>query len=410
MNSATDCGHVLTSLSDTVNSFNKGGSMAGEQVLDARALNRATLERQFLLRRVGRPVLELVDHLVGMQAQVPNDPYLALWSRIEGFDPAELAQLMLERRVVRCGLMRGTIHLVTARDSVALRPLMQPLFDRTYRGRSFAGRLGADLDEVKAACLELLRERPRTKAEVKAALSERWPDHEAEALAYVLPLVPAVQVTPRGVWGKSAQARWALTEDWVGGQEDARTTIDQVVLRYLAAFGPATVSDVRQWCGITGLKEVVERLRPRLLTFRDTSGREVFDLPDAPRPDPETPAPPRFFPEYDNVFISHADRSRMAPEELRGTMSTAWLAMDRPPASKPPEVVPLSFSMFSVDGFLSGTWKVEKQAGCATLLLQPMVRISDAGREALHAEGRRLLGLLTGGSQVEKLDVRFVSG
>src|SRR5687767_7626076 len=176
--------------------------------MDARALNRATLERQFLLRRVDRPALEVVDHLVGMQAQVPNDPYLALWSRIEGFDPGELAQLMLDRKVVRCGLMRGTIHLVTDRDSVALRPLMQPLFDRTYGGRSFAGRLGVDLEDVKAACLQLLTERPRTKAEVKAALSERWPDHDAEALAYVLPLIPAVQVTPRGVWGESAQARW----------------------------------------------------------------------------------------------------------------------------------------------------------------------------------------------------------
>ena len=384
--------------------------MSGEAVMDARALNRATLERQMLLRRVDRPAFDVVYHLVGMQAQVPNDPYLALWSRIEGFDPGELAQLMLDRKVVRCGLMRGTIHLVTARDSVALRSLMQPLFDRTYRGKSFAGRLGADLDDVKAACAELLTEKPRTKAEVKAQLSERWPDHDAEALAYVLPLIPAVQVPPRGVWGKSAQARWAPTEQWVSPQEDAGTTIDEVVLRYLAAFGPATVSDVRQWCGVTGLKEVVERLRPQLVTFRDPDGRELFDLPDAPRPDPETPAPPRFFPEYDNVFISHDDRSRMAPEEFRGRMSTAWLAMDRQLASKPPGAAPLSFSMFSVDGFLSGTWKVEKGTGCATLLLQPMIRISDADSDALLLEGRRLLELLTGGSQVEVLDVRFVAG
>lgn len=383
--------------------------MGKEQVLDARALNRATLERQFLLRRAGLPALDVVDHLVGMQAQVPNDPYLALWSRIEGFDPAELAQLMGDRKVVRCGLMRGTIHLVTACDSVALRPLMQPLFDRTCRGKSFAGRLGADLDEVKAACTELLRQSPRTKAEVKAALTQRWPDHDADALAYVLPLIPAVQVTPRGVWGKSARARWSLTEQWVGGAGNARATVDQVVLRYLAAFGPATVSDVRQWCGITGLKQVLERLRPQLLTFRDTNGRELFDLPEAPRPDPETPAPPRFFPEYDNLFISHADRSRMAPEELRGKMSTAWLAMDRP-SSRPAGTGLLSFSMFSVDGFLSGTWKMQSARGAATLLLQPAVSISGAAREALLSEGRALLGLLTAGSGAEDLEVRFVSG
>jgi hypothetical protein len=381
-----------------------------QRSLDARALNRATLQRQMLLRRVVRPAIEVVDHLVGMQAQVPGDPYLGLWSRIESFDPAELAQLMLDRKVVRCGLMRGTIHLVTARDGFALRPLMQPLFDRTYSGKTFAGRLGEDREQVKAACTELLRQSARTKAEVRAALAERWPGHDPEALAYVLPLVPAVQVTPRGVWGRSAQARWALTEDWLGPLDEVSTTVDQVVLRYLAAFGPATVPDVRQWCGITGLREVVERLRPRLVTFRDPAGRELFDLPGAPRPDPDTPAPPRFFSQYDNVFISHADRSRMAPEELRARMTTSWLAMDNRSSGRPLESPAISFSMFSVDGFLSGTWKVQKRDGTAALLLQPLVRISDPHARELEAEGLRLLQMLTGGSAIKKLDIRFVSG
>lgn len=381
------------------------------KVLDARALNRATLERQMLLERAGRPAVEVVEHLVGQQAQVPGDPYIGLWSRIEGFDPQGLARLMLDRKVVRCGLMRGTIHLVTVRDALALRPLMQPWFDRTYRGRSFAGRLGGDLDSVRDYAVELLREKPRTKAEVKALLAERWPDHAPDALQYVLPLIPAVQVTPRGVWGQSAQARWALIEQWAGPEPAAETSIDQVVLRYLAAFGPATVSDVRQWCGVTKLKEVVERLRPQLDCFRDANGRELFDLPDAPRPDPGTPAPPRFFPEYDNVFISHADRSRMAPEEFRGKMGAAWLATETrnlAPGAKAPENLPLSWSMFSVDGFLSGTWKAQLRDGRHGLLLQPMVRISDDEAEELAAEGRRLLAFLTGTAKPDLLEVEFV--
>jgi hypothetical protein len=381
------------------------------KVLDARALNRATLDRQMLLKRVERPAVEVVDHLVGMQAQVPGDPYIGLWSRIQDFDPQELARLMLDRKVVRCGLMRGTIHLVTARDALALRPLMQPWFDRTYRGRSFAGRLGDDLEAVREHAVELLREKPRTKAEVKSLLADRWPDHAPDALQYVLSLIPAVQVTPRGVWGQSAQARWALTEQWIGTDRGAETTIDEVVLRYFAAFGPATVSDVRQWCGVTKLKEVVERLRPQLVSFRDAGGKELFDLPDAPRPDPGTPAPPRFFPEYDNVFISHADRSRMAPEEFRGKMSAAWLATENrnlATGPQPPQNLPLSWSMFSVDGFLSGTWKAQLHHGRPTLMVQPMVRISDDEAEGLAAEGRRLLAFLTGTAEPETLEVQFV--
>jgi hypothetical protein len=381
------------------------------KVLDARALNRATLERQMLLERAERPAVEVVEHLVGQQAQVPGDPYIGLWSRIQDFDPQELARLMLDRKVVRCGLMRGTIHLVTARDALALRPLMQPWFDRTYRGRSFAGRLGDDLDRVRDEAVELMQEKPRTKAEVKALLAKRCPDHAPDALQYVLPLIPAVQVTPRGVWGQSAQARWALTEQWTGPVSGIGTSIDQVVLRYLAAFGPATVSDVRQWCGVTKLKEVLERLRPQLVTFRDAGGKELFDLPDAPRPDPGTPAPPRFFPEYDNVFISHADRSRMAPEEFRGKMSAAWLATENRNAAmgpQPPQNLPLSWSMFSVDGFLSGTWKAQLHHGRPTLMVQPMVRISDDEAEGLAAEGRRLLAFLTGTAEPETLEVQFV--
>lgn len=370
------------------------------KVMDARALNRATLARQLLLRRHRLSAEEVIEHLVGLQAQVPTDPYLTLWSRIQGFRPAELAGLLESRRAVRCGLMRGTIHLVTARDCLGLRPHMQPIYDRVYgTGKAFGGKLGADLEAVKRACRELLAEKPRTRGEVRKLLTERWPQHDPEALSFCLPTIPVIQIPPRGVWGRSGAARWALTEQWLEGRPPVAYPIDEVVLRYLAAFGPATVADVRQWCGLSGLKEVVERLRPRLVTFRDSKGRELFDLPEAPRPDPETPAPVRFFAEFDNVFLSHHDRSRMAPQRFRDGMSSVWLANQAggiPTGYGRPEYVPVNWSMFAVDGFLSGTWKLVKGREEARLLLRPMIRLNDAQSAELLDEARRMLEFQSG--------------
>ncbi|HEX2178361.1 MAG TPA: winged helix DNA-binding domain-containing protein [Actinomycetota bacterium] len=383
-------------------------------VMDALALNRATLERQMLLRRVKRPPVEVVELLAGMQAQNPLDPYLGLWSRIEQFDPAELANLLVDRKVVRSGLMRGTIHLTSAADCLGFRPHMQVIYDRVYgRGRNFGAKLGDDLNAVRADILEILREAPRTKAEVKVLLAARWPQHDPVALSFVLPTVPAVQVPPRGVWGQTGAARLALSEQWLAGHPPVEMAVDQLVLRYLAGFGPASVADVRQWCGLSGLGEVLERLRPRLVTFRAESGRELFDLPEAPRPDPETPAPPRFFPEYDNVFISHEDRSRIAPPQFRSRMSTVWLAgQGRNPSANPTAALsePISWSMFSVNGFLSGTWRLDKQKGAATLLVQPMVEISDDDAGALAEEGRRMLEFLQPNVAPLNRMVRFVGG
>ena len=297
-------------------------------VISLRQLNRALLARQMLLQRHVVPVEEALERLVGLQAQVPNHPYFALWSRLQDFDPEELSALISGRKAVRTAVMRTTIHLVTARDALTLCPLTAPLMERTLRSTPFGkGTVGLDLDDVVTAGRAALEEKPRTLTELGRLLQGRWPDREAIDLARSVHYrAPLVQIPPRGLWGRSMQATWTTLESWLGREVEKAPSIDAVMLRYLAAFGPASAADARTWSGLTGLGEVFERLRPHLRAFRDEKGRELFDLPDAPRPEADTPAPVRFLPEYDNVFLSHSDRQRIAREEDRKRFATvnAW--------------------------------------------------------------------------------------
>ena len=345
-------------------------------VLSLRALNRATLERQLLLRRHDMPLLAAVEHLVGLQAQVPLNPYAALWSRLSPFDPHELGQLLLDRAVVRIVVMRGTLHLVTADDCLVLRPLVQPILDKELdRHRDHGPNLvGVDLDEVLAFVRPLVAERPRTGPQLRAALSERVPSRDAAALAYACRNHLAfIQVPPRGVWGRSAQVTSTTAEAWLGRAVEVNPSLDAVVLRYFRAFGPASVADVSAWSGLTGLRDVVERLRPQLRPFRDERGRELFDLPDAPRPDPDTPAPTRFLPEYDNALLSHADRSRFLPEP-----SARWTA-------------PIVKGTVLHDGLVAGTWHIERENEVANLVVHHHASIKKRSLTAIAAEGTRFV-------------------
>src|SRR5215210_3943030 len=278
-------------------------------VLGPRELNRALLERQMLLRRRGLPALDAVERLVGMQAQVPRDPYVALWSRLDPFRPESLSEAIADRRAVRMTLLRGTLHLVTTRDALALRPLFQPVVERMlYAQAAFRGAVdGIDLDELAGLFRELLEETPRARADLARAAAERWPDRDASTLSLAMYVLPTVQVTPRGLWGKTGRATFTTVDRWLGRPPEAPSPPGELVLRYLAAFGPATPADVQTWSGLTAMREVLEDLRPGLRTFRDDHGRELFDVPRAPLPDPGTPAPVRFLPEYDNVLLAHAD-------------------------------------------------------------------------------------------------------
>jgi Winged helix DNA-binding domain len=352
--------------------------MSERRTLSQRELNRALLARQGLLERSAAAPLDMIERLVGMQAQVPSNPYVALSARIDGFRPEALSELIAARSAVRAQLMRSTIHLVSARDARALHPLALPVLGRTFKSQHLRQITGADLDEVVAAGRRLLAAGPLTRAELAAALAPRWPDADASALAQAVTFHTAlVQVTPRGLWGKSGAPRWERTEAWLGGELDGAASIDAIVLRYLAAFGPASTADVRTWSGFTGLRAVLERLRPQLATFADEGGRELFDVPGAPLPDPATPAPVRFLPEYDNVLLSHAERSRM----LLG------LGLGRPwPTGR-------WIGTLLVDGFFRAYWNIVG----ATLTVDRFAPQRDDPPGTLDdivAEGERLLELV----------------
>jgi hypothetical protein len=345
-------------------------------VLSRRALNRATLARQHLLERVRSPALLELDHLVGMQAQVPLTPYFGLWSRLEHFDAEELSTDLRERRAVRIALMRSTIHLVSARDCLRLRPLLQPVLERGMQG-TFGRRLeGLDLEEVARAGSAEVEAAPLSFGELGARLAPRWPGRDPEALANaVRARVPLVQVTPRGLWRGSGLARHTTARHWLGDQTLPPAEAEELVLRYLAAFGPATVMDLQMWCGLTRMGPLVGRLREGLVTFADDQGRELFDLPEAPRPDADTPAPIRFLPEFDNLLLSYVDRSRVIDDAHRARVYTDHGVR----------------GTVLLDGFVAGTWRTTSAKRSTALSVEMFGTVPRAARSELRREAEALL-------------------
>lgn len=359
------------------------------QVLSRRALNRALLARQLLLRRHKLSAADTIERLVGMQAQAPNLPYFGLWSRVAGFRHGELSSLIQTRQAVRISLMRNTIHLVTARDALGLKPLFQPLHERgLFRGSPWGKGLDPDkLAPVLVVGRELMHERPRTVAELAKLLSERFPEHDGRSLAYsVRYVVPLVFATPRGIWQAGGQVTLTTVEAWLGQSPGPLFSRDDLVVRYLAAFGPASAADMRAWSGLA-FRDAFERLRSSLMAFRDEKGRELFDLPRAPRPDPDVAAPARFLPDYDNILLGHDDRTRiMAPGRHMGLFSSNGIMK----------------GSLLLDGFVRGGWIPVRVKGATSLLITPFeLQIPKAERPAVIEEGLRLLEFLAPGQKHE---------
>ena len=227
-----------------------------------------------------------------------------------------------------------------------------------------------------------------TPAALRRVMTERYPALDAASLAYAARcLLPLVQVPPRGVWGRTGQVTLTTTDAWLGRPLDMDASIDDAVRRYLAAFGPALPADVAAWSRLTGMREVLDRLDLRL--FHDERGRELFDVPDAPLPDPETPAPVRFLPEYDNALLSYADRARYTRDDA------AALGVAGP-----------VHGTVLVDGFVAGTWAAQRVGEAATITVRHLP-ITPPDADHVAAEADRLVRFIEGGATT--FDVRLVA-
>jgi hypothetical protein len=328
-----------------------------ERVLTLPELNRALLARQLLLERERMPVTRALERVAGLQAQWEPAPALALRTRLDGFDDAQLARALARRSVVRATLMRATIHLVTTRDYARFRPALEPMLDskwRQYYPRD-AEPPGLDgiVERVRAEAAA-----PRTAAEIQAMFDD---DERRLTWFRVRHRVPFVRVD-----GKYVDARAWLGEEPAPAEDD----LSHLVRRYLAAFGPASAADVAAWSG-----QRVADLRPALDTlplrrFRDEGGRVLLDLPRAPLPPADTPAPPRLLPRFDNAILSHDDRSRIIAAEHRKRVVRA-AEVD---------------AVFLVDGFVAGRWKLVR----GKLELDPFAPLRRADVRALENEATRL--------------------
>jgi hypothetical protein len=360
-------------------------------ILGTRALNRALLARQLLLERATLDPLEALGHLVGVQAQSPEPPYYALWSRLEAFDPHDLGALVHDGRAVRIALMRSTLHLVSRRDAARMRPALQTVVDATLRASYGKVLEGVDPAELVEAARALLSDGPRVSSELGRALAERWPGRSPSALANAARAwIPLVQVPPRGVWGRSGKAAHLPMDVWPGVAPERDASPDELILRYLNAFGPAGIADIRAWSGLTGVDEVIERLRPRLRSFRDELGRELFDVPDGPLPDPATPAPVRFVAPFDNLVLAHADRTRIMDETAR----TAIASLNG--------MVP---GTVLLDGFVAGSWRATRSGKTRSLAVEPFRRWTRTEAAAVSEEGERLLHFANDGEPLGRLEI-----
>jgi hypothetical protein len=343
--------------------------MAGP-LLTRRQLNRATLARQLLTERATLDVVAAVGQVAGLQAQEARPPYLGLWSRLAGFEREQLTAALHDRSLVRATGMRATLHIVTAQDYAAARAALEPMLGDGLRVLGNR-RAGLDVEKTVAAARRHLAKRPMTFNELRPLLVADFPEVNDRALGYVSRLlVPLVMVPTDDPWAFPSTAEFTLAEKWLG-HPIAPANPGELALRYLAAFGPASVADFQAWSGLARMRGVFDELRPKLQTFTDERKRELFDLPDAPRPPADRPVPVRLLPEFDNLMLAHDDRTRVIADEHRGQVVTKNLRVN---------------AVFLVDGEAAGLWSVETKKTAVTVTLRPFGRLTKAVQAELATE------------------------
>ncbi len=349
-----------------------------DRILTLRELNRATLSRQMLLERTDAPPITVIERLAGMQAQLASAPFVGLWTRIHNFQRSHLAAAIEKHDVVKVTLMRATLHLVSAADYRHFRTT----FNATLEGAAESitkNRTPIDADRVLKVAHAFIAEKPRTFAEISAMLTAEMPESDVGAMRYTVRThIPLVQVPITTGWSYPGTPAFTLADTWLGQPVSPDDHLPDLIRRYLAAFGPATIADMQTWSYIplATLKTAFETLRPELKVYRDEKKKELFDLPDSPVPSADTPAPVRFLPEFDNLVLSHKVRTRIVADEFR---KKVYLPALRVAAT------------ILIDGFVGAVWKVEKTKGIATLSIEPLVPLTKTLRSELESEAESLV-------------------
>jgi hypothetical protein len=338
------------------------------RTLTERELNRALLSRQLLLERAELPLARAVERVGGLQTQYAPSAYVSLWSRLSWFEREDLTTALERRDVVQGTLMRATIHIVSARDypllAEAIREARREWWLRSQPGRADARALSGAARRVRS----LLAEGPRRRADVVEALgldSSTW-----NGLGLWVDLIRA---PPSGTWDRRRADVYAAADDWLGPSDPTlELGLEHLLRRYLGAFGPASVKDAASWAGlpVSLVGPALERLRLR--RFRDEGGGELLDLPRAPLPDPDTPAPVRFLPTWDATLLVHARRTQILPERYRSRVFSTK--------------TPHSVATFLVDGRVAGTWRYDG----GRVLVEPFEALPKTARRELDAEADRL--------------------
>ena len=362
-----------------------------DRILNLRELNRATLARQMLLEREAMPLPAAIERLAGLQAQLARAAYVGLWTRLRDFRRETLDHLIENRSVIKATWVRATLHLCTADDYIRFRATLQPMLTRAAstiakgRGGDF------DLNKLLSAAREYIGERPRTFAEISEMVNKLMPDQDVGALRYAVRMhLPLVQVPVTGGWGYSNQPEFTLADSWIGRPIAPEDRLRELVLSYLAAFGPASVTDMQTWSGMPSLKETFQKLRPELKLHRAEGRRELFDAPGLVIPDGDVPAPVRFLPEFDNLLLSHSNRTRVIADEHRSKVYLPGLRVA---------------ATILIDGFVRGAWKIEKSKSAAALVIEPFDKLTRHDRAALTQEGESLVRLVEAKSK--SFEVRF---